>query len=445
MGFSNGYFSPQEVPIEGDFFFFFLYGSHKKSPKTLILMNHFSYSMVSLEEIKGAANMLKGQIIRTPLVYSSTFSELSGAEIYLKLETLQKGGSFKVRGAANRILSHRHEIGKAGVIAASAGNHAQGVAIAARMAGVHATIVMPEHVSISKQAATRRYGADVILKGQSLSDSITIARQLGSAGMTFIHPYDDPEIIAGQGTIGLEIIEDLPEVDIVIVPIGGGGLISGIATAVKAIRSRVRIIGAQAAACPSAYLAMETGNPDPVEIQPSIADGIMVSQTGRLTFGVIQSLVDEIVLVGEEEIAAAVLMLLERKKVLAEGAGAVPVAALLNGVLSIPPGSKVVLVISGGNVDTPLLERILRKGMLKNGRIMRFVVILEDAPGTLADLLVIIAETGGNILHIHHTSGDANLPVHVARLEIELETRDNDHISEITRLITKRGYRIQLE
>jgi threonine dehydratase len=187
----------------------------------LYLINPLSFSMVSLEEIRSAADLLKGQIIRTPLVYSPTFSEISGSEIYLKLETLQKAGSFKVRGAANRILSHRNEIGKAGVLAASAGNHAQGVAIAARMAGVHATIVMPEHVSISKQAATRGYGADVILKGQSLTDSIAFARQLVSEGMTFIHPYDDPDIIAGQGTIGLEIIEDLPDVDVIIVPVGG--------------------------------------------------------------------------------------------------------------------------------------------------------------------------------------------------------------------------------
>ncbi len=401
--------------------------------------------MVSLAEIRSAADVLKGQIIRTPLVYSPTFSEISGSEVYLKLETLQKAGSFKVRGAANRILSHREEIGPAGVIAASAGNHAQGVAIAARMAGVHATIVMPEHVSISKQAATRGYGADIILKGQNLTDSIAYASELVERGMTFIHPYDDNDIIAGQGTIGLEIIEDLPDVDIIVVPVGGGGLISGIAIAAKGLRPQVRLIGVQAAACPSVYQAFESGKLDPVVIQPSIADGIMVGQAGMLTLNVIKSLVDRIVLVDEEEIAAAVLLLLERKKVLAEGAGAVPIAALLNGILSIPPGSKVVLVISGGNVDTPLLERILKKGLLRNGRIMRFIVMLEDVPGSLADLLRIIADTGGNILQIRHTEGEGNLPVHVAKVELEVETRGHDHIREISHLIAERGYWIQLE
>jgi len=401
--------------------------------------------MVSLAEIRSAADVLKGQIIRTPLVYSPTFSEISGSDVYLKLETLQKGGSFKVRGAANRIFSHREEIGPAGVIAASAGNHAQGVAIAARMAGVHATIVMPENASISKQAATRGYGADIILKGRSLIDSISFATELAEKGMTFIHPYDDNDIIAGQGTIGLEIVEDLPDVDIIIVPVGGGGLISGIATAAKGIRAQVCIIGVQAAACPSVYQAFVSGTYDPVVIQPSIADGIMVGRVGRLTLRVIKSLVDQIVLVDEEEIAAAVLLLLERKKVLAEGAGAVPVAALLNGILSIPPGSKVVLVISGGNVDTPLLERILKKGLLRNGRIMRFIVMLEDVPGSLADLLRIIADTGGNILQIRHTEGEGNLPVHVAKLELQVETRGHDHIKEISRRIAERGYQIQIE
>ena len=336
---------------------------------------------ISAAEIERAAGVLKGRVIRTPLIYSPTFSRLAGFEVYLKLENLQATGSFKIRGATYKILTELDRIGKGGVVAASAGNHAQGVALAASRAGLASTIVMPEWASISKQEATRGYGGKVILEGQSLADSIKRALELAKDGKTFIHPFDDPSIIAGQGTIGLEIMEDLPDVDLIAVPVGGGGLVAGISVAARAIRPGIRIIGVQAGNCPSALKAVETGERITVEALRSIADGITVRQIGRIPFDIVRKKVDEIVLASEDRIAEAVIMLLERKKILAEGAGAVCVAALLSGAIKAPRETKVALVISGGNIDISLLDRVIRKGLSRNGRIMRFSVRLDDVPG----------------------------------------------------------------
>ena len=274
-----------------------------------------------------AAKVLQGKVLRTPLVYSPTISRLSGAEVYLKLENLQMGGSFKIRGATNKIQSHLEQMSTKGVVAASVGNHAQGVAMAARAANVPATIIMPVWASIAKQQATRGYGAEVILQGESLVESIEIARKMASkTGRTFVHPYDDEEVITGQGTIGLEILEDLPDADYILVPVGGGGLIGGIAVAAKAMRPAVRILGVQAASCASAREALRAGRPVELEAEEkgSLADAIMVTRVGEAAFSLLRELVDEIVVVNEDQIAAAVLMLLERKRILAEGAGAVP-------------------------------------------------------------------------------------------------------------------------
>jgi threonine dehydratase len=396
--------------------------------------------MVTYEDIMRAKEVIAPHIIRTPLIYSPTFSEMTGANIYLKLETLQKAGSFKVRGATYRILRNSSEIGETGVIAASAGNHAQGVAVAARMAGVHATIVMPTHASLSKQAATKSYGAEVVLKGEDLQESIEVATALAASGALFIHPYNDPDIIAGQGTIGLEMQEDLENIDTVIVPVGGGGLISGIAIAMKAKRPSVRIIGVQAAACPSAFDAVNKAEIVTVTPGQSVADGILVPKVGAQTLPVIESLVDEIVLVSEGEIIDAMLLLLERKKILAEGAGAVPVAALLNNKMSIPEGSNVVLVISGGNVDTPLLAKIIHHGLLRKGRIMHTSVRLRDVPGSLAGFLELIARCEGNILHIGHGIEDPGLPPGTITVYVEIETRGRDHAMEIEQKIRDGGY-----
>jgi threonine dehydratase len=400
--------------------------------------------MITLEDIRKAARLIEGKVIRTPLVRSPTFSRMAEAEVYLKLECLQMGGSFKVRGATYKVLSRREEIGPEGVVAASAGNHAQGVALAAKATGLPATIVMPVWASIGKQEATRGYGAEVILAGDSLAESISVAQKMVEDGRTFIHPYDDEEIITGQATIGLEILEDLPDPDVVIVPIGGGGLIGGIASAIKAVRPETRIVGVQAAACPSALESLRARKRIEVKAKKSIADGISVKQIGETNFPLIREKVDEVVLVEENEISSAVLALLERKKVLAEGAGAVPLAALLSSKVVVPRGSKVVLVISGGNLDSPLLERVVRQGLLKNGRIMRFSACIDDVPGTLARLLSLVAERGGNVLAIHHARGGRDLSLFRSRVDLEVETRGFDQIEEIKEALLAAGYEIRV-
>lgn len=401
--------------------------------------------MVTLADIREAQGRIAGHIIRTPVVYSPTLSAMTGAHVWFKLEALQKAGSFKVRGAANRILSSPDAVQVHGVVAASAGNHAQGVVVAAHAAGVPAVIVMPEWAAISKQEATRGYGAQVILHGRTLEESIARAEALAAEGRLFIHPFDDDAVIAGQGTIGLEILEDLPETDVIVVPVGGGGLIAGIATAVKALRPEVSVIGVQAAACPSADVALQQDRPARVPAGRTIADGIRVAETGGRTFSVIRDLVDRIVVTGEDEIADAMLLLLERKHVVAEGAGAVPLAALMNGSIDVKPGSTVVLVISGGNVDSAMLFRVIRQSMARHGRIMRFSVLLEDQPGSLARLLAVIAEKRGNILHIHHILGAGNVPVQMARVHLELETRGRDHSEGIKKAVVSAGYEIKME
>lgn len=400
--------------------------------------------MHTIESFKQARSSIREKVIRTPLVHSPTLSRMFGGDIYLKLENLQKTGSFKIRGAAFKIEKCRNRIGPQGVVAASAGNHAQGVSLAAGMAGIPAAIVMPKWASISKQQATLAYGGRLILWGASIKESLQKARQMAEQGMTFIHPFDDPDVIAGQGTIALEILEDIEETDMIIAPIGGGGLISGIAAAAKMLKPEIRIIGVQAAACPAAHESFSRGRIVQTDSRPSIADGISVRQMGELTFQMVRQYVDDIVLVEEEQIASAIVMLLERKKILAEGAGAAPLAALFNRAVRVPAGGKVVLVISGGNVDSPLLGRIISQGMLKNGRIMRFGAILADSPGVLARLLDLVAGLEANVLHIHHDRNLRDLPIYYTRVELEIETRGSDHIQEISTRLRDAGYRIEL-
>jgi threonine dehydratase len=400
--------------------------------------------MVSLEDIRAAERTIASSIIRTPLVFSPTLSAMTGANVYLKLETLQKAGSFKVRGALNKILSRHNSLLDQGVIAASAGNHAQGVAVAAHSAGIPATIVMPEWASLSKQEATRSYGARVIIAGKTLEESIEKAQEIArGGGGLFIHPFDDDEIIAGQGTIALEIFADLPNTDMIVVPVGGGGLIAGIATAAKSIHPEIVVVGVQAASCPSAMKGSGMFEPACITQHRTIADGIRVAESGVRTLPVIRELVDRIVLASEDEIADAMLLLLERKHIIAEGAGAVPLAAMLNGSIAVRAGSNIVLVISGGNVDSALLFRIVRQALIRHGRIMRFSVLLDDNPGALTRLLGVIAEQQGNILHVHHTLGESDIPVLMAHVQIELETRGHDHIKEIEKALHGQGYEIQ--
>ncbi len=402
--------------------------------------------MVQLTEIQKAAKAIQSSILRTPLIYSPTFSRLAKAEVYLKLENLQRGGSFKMRGATYKILSNLDRIRDKGVVAASIGNHAQGVALAARAAGIPATIVMPVWASIAKQEATKGYGAELILQGESLAESLAAARKLAAeTGRTFIHPYDDLEVITGQGTIGLEILDDLPDVDLILVPVGGGGLIGGIAAAVKALRPAVRVVGVQAAACPSAREALKAGRPvslEDVEEKGSLADAIMVTRVGDAAFPLLRDLVNEIVVVSEDQIASAILLLLERKRVLAEGAGAAPLAALLSGDFRVPEGSKVALVISGGNMDGLLLDRVIHHGLRQEGRLMRFSVSLEDVPGSLAGLLNLVSGHQANVVHIHHARNERGLPINLTRVDLELETRGQSHAAAIADALKDAGYRI---
>lgn len=401
--------------------------------------------MISLSDIQIAARMIKSNILRTPLVYSPTFSKMTGAEIYLKLENLQRGGSFKIRGASYKIQLHLEQVRQNGVVAASVGNHAQGVALAASAANVPATIVMPTWTSITKQEATRNYGAEVILQGDSLLESIKIGQDLASKSRRlFIHPYDDADVTIGQGTIGLEILEEIPDPDWILVPVGGGGLIAGIATGVKTIRPQTQVIGIQAEACPSAYEALKFGRPVRIENKNSIADAIMVTEVGESDFHILRDKVDKIILVSEDQIAEAITLLFERKKILAEGGGAVPLAALLGSSLKVPNGHRVVLVISGGNVDSLVLDKIVRQGLRLHGRLMQLSLCIEDVPGSLARVLSLIAGYGANVVHIYHARNEKGLPIDHTRVELELETRGFDHIEKIKTSMENQGYEIKM-
>jgi len=396
--------------------------------------------MIPLETFQHALSRVEKSIFKTPLVESSTLSRMFQGEVYLKLENLQKTGSFKIRGAMNKVLGSREKIPALGVVAASAGNHAQGVALAAQESGIPSTIVMPQWASISKQEATRSYGGQVVISGQSLEDSVTKAIDLAGEGRLFIHPFDDPDIIAGQGTIALEILSDLKDTDRIVIPVGGGGLAAGISAAAKQIRPSIRIVGVQASACRAAYDSFKQGKVIKSEAASSLADGISVKQVGELPFEIFTRFVDQMVLVEEEQIASAMLFLLERKKILAEGAGAVGLAAVLSGLVGIPEGSRTVVVVSGGNVDSPLLGRIIHQGLLKNGRLIRLKVKLEDKPGSLACLLGLVAELKANVLHIYHDRSAKDLPMLITRVEMELETRGPTHGERLVEVLKAAGY-----
>jgi len=394
------------------------------------------------QEIRSAGVAIAPYVIKTPLIYSSTFSRITDAHVYLKLETLQKAGSFKIRGAMNKILIHSKGTGLTGVITASAGNHAQGVSVAAQAAGISATVIMPLWSSLSKQEASKGYGADVHLYGQTLEESMNRAMELANEEMPYVHPFDDPEIIAGQGTIGLEICDDLPSPDIIVVPVGGGGLVSGISVAVKNQVPSCKIIGVQADACPFAYLSKYGNDRVSIKNEWTLADGIRVTRPGTCTLPYIREMVDKIVLVDDGEISDAMLWLLERKKIVAEGAGATPLAALLSGKFYYPKGSRIVLVISGGNVDSHQLSRVMRQALAREGRLVRLSFVIEDQPGSLAEVLAIIAREGGNILKISHSEWDTDLPVQEKRIWIEIETRGHSHITAIKKATERTGIQL---
>jgi len=401
--------------------------------------------MPTLQDVEKAQSLLIDTVLHTPLVYSPYLSRLFHSKIFLKLENLQNTGSFKIRGAAYKLLTVKGKTKIREVVAASAGNHAQGVALAARQAGMRATLVMPEWASISKQEATRAYGGHVVIHGKSIGESLAEAKSRSGKEVLFIHPFDDPEIIAGQGTVGIEILQELGAPDQILVPVGGGGLIAGIAVAIKAKSPGTRIIGVQTIQCPAAVESRRQGKRVSTNAGPSLADGITVRQVGKLTFDIMQKDVDDLVTVNEDSIASAVLMLLDKKKVLAEGAGAVPLAALLEGVIKPHSGETVVLLVSGGNMDSPLIGRIITQGLIRNARVMRLSVALEDVPGSLASLLDYVARLKANVLHIRHDRNVGDLPMNISRVVLELEIRGLDHLMEIRDTLLKAGYAIHAE
>ncbi|MDI6729689.1 MAG: threonine ammonia-lyase, partial [Thermodesulfovibrionales bacterium] len=350
---------------------------------------------IDLSSIQDALQSISTYIHRTPLIYSNSFSKMFGAEVYIKAENLQKTGSFKVRGAFNKLM--KLETDK--VIAASMGNHAQGVAFAAAGLGIKAKIVMPLTASIVKQEATKGYGAEVVLHGETFSDALNYA--ISQKDYTFIHAFDDEDIIEGQGTIGLEIINELQDIDAVLVPVGGGGLISGISIAIKNLSPKTEVIGIQTVSATSAYDSFHTKGIVERTPHPTLADGIAVGRIGNKTFEVMQRYVDDIIKASEESIAMSVLLFLERKKLVVEGAGAVPLAALIEQKERLK-GKRIVLVVSGGNIDFTLIDRIIHKGLVSSGRIGVFKVIVDDVPGGLHKITGIIAVQRGNILNVVH-------------------------------------------
>lgn len=395
------------------------------------------------KEIERAGDRIRKVILQTPIIPSEALSKLTGKEVFLKLENLQKTGSFKIRGAYYKLcrLSDSKRVKE--VVAASAGNHAQGVAHASSLLGIHATIVMPEGAPLAKQMATRAYGGEVLLFGQNTEEALRHAREMEAMGKILIHPFDDEEVIAGQGTIGLEILKDVPDVEGIMIPVGGGGLISGIATIVKKRRPQVQIIGVQSIQAPAALRSLERKKIVEIKVKPTLADGIAIGRIGEIAFPIIKKEVDQIVTVNEEEIASAILMLMERKRLVAEGAGASPLAALLSKGKGIR-ANKVVLVISGGNIDVHLLDRIIEKGLTRTGRMARLGVLLRDVPGSLAKLTGWVAQHQANILHIVHERAAMDIPIGFSKVILILETRGPDHIQKVKEGLKRRGYSVQL-
>ena len=399
--------------------------------------------MVTLEDVQAALARVRDRIYLSPCARSETLSRLTGTIASLKLENLQMTGAYKERGALNKLLLMPTADRERGLITASAGNHAQAVAYHAGRLGVKATIVMPEATPIMKVANTRAHGARVVLHGANYDEAYAEARRLEQAErLTFVHPFDDPDIIAGQGTIALEVLAQEPELDAIVVPIGGGGLVSGVAAALKALRPGAKVIGVETEVLPCMLQAVEAGAPVTLDAANTIADGIAVKRAGELTFEHVRKLVDEIVTVSEEEIASAILYLLEKEKTVVEGAGAVGVAALMQRKVRGLEGKKVVAVISGGNIDVNLVARVIERGLVKDGRLVRVSVALQDKPGQLSKVSLIVANARANVIEVHHTRAFA-YRFGDTTLQLTLETRGPEHVEEILRALRERGYQVQ--
>lgn len=399
--------------------------------------------MIKLKDIETARRRIRDHIFLSPCARSEYFSRLLGAEAWFKLENLQMTGAFKERGALNKLLTLTDEERARGVIAASAGNHAQAVSYHAGRLGIPATIVMPEATPLIKVSSTRAHGARVVLHGANFDEALVESLRLQEQrGLTFIHPFDDDAIIAGQGTVGLELLEQNPFLEVVLVPIGGGGLIAGLACAIKEVNPRVRIVGVETLAVPKMQASLAAGKVVTVDSGRTIADGIAVRTPGTRTFPMVQKYVDEVVTVDDEEIANAILLLLEREKTVAEGAGAAGLAAAVNRKTDIE-GRKIAMVIGGGNIDVNVISRIIERGLVKDGRLVRLTVMINDRPGSLAKLLGCIATQQANVVEIHHNRAFIKSALGDTSVELVLETRGSDHIEEIVAALGRLDYAVR--
>ena len=401
--------------------------------------------MVRLDDIYDAKKRIEGVIDPTPMEKSRNISERTGVKVFLKCENLNRAGSFKIRGAYNRIARLSEAEKAAGIVAASAGNHAQGVALAAQLLGIKATIFMPEGASVPKLLATQSYGAEVRQEGRTIDEALKSARDFEEkTGSILIHPFDHADIVAGQGTCGLEILEQCPEVKTVIVSLGGGGLLAGIGSAIKALRPDVRIIGVQAEEAAAYPPSLEAGSPVSLDEMTTMADGIAVGRPGDIPFEIIRQIIDEVVVVSEDDLSRALLFILERSKLVVEPAGAAAVAYLLRGSKPQLEGP-VVAVLSGGNIDPVLLMRIIRHGMAAAGRYMQLRVKVSDMPGNLAQLLTDIALMDANVLEVEHTRIGSELLVDEVEINIEIETKGFSHRTEVLHFLRKKGYDVHVD
>jgi threonine dehydratase len=398
--------------------------------------------VISPDEIRSAEARLRGVVRPTPTVHSSALSSITGRDVYAKPEQFQRTGSFKIRGAFNKIAAIAAEGADGEVVAASAGNHAQGVALAATLNGLRSVVFMPEGASLPKVEATRHYGAEVRLEPGSVDDAIAAAKDYSKAsGACYVPPFDDPLVIAGQATVGTEIAAEVPQAGIVVVPVGGGGLVAGVATGLRAAGCRARVIGVEAAGAPAMLRALDQGKPVTLEATDTMADGIAIRCVSELTLEHAKALAERVVTVDEEQISRAVLLLLERCKWVVEPAGAVPLAALLAG--AVPGDGPVVLVLSGGNVDPLLLTRIVEHGLTAAGRYLTIRVVLADKPGALAALAASVGELGLNLVSVEHRRSGAPVGVSEAEVQLMLETRDPAHRDAVVPALRARGFRVR--
>jgi threonine dehydratase len=401
--------------------------------------------MITFVDVEEARKRIRNQIYLSPFPCSETISRMTGNRVFFKLENLQMTGSFKERGALNRLLTLTPDEASRGVIAASAGNHGMALAFHSQRLNISATVVMPSHAPLVKVSQVRHYGAQTVLHGADYDAAFAQAHRLAQeTGRTFIHAFNDPWVIAGQGTIGLEIYEQNPDLAAVVAPVGGGGLIAGVALALKTLNPKIRVIGVQAEVLPTMKAALEQGSPVHLPPAMTMADGIAVREVGEAPFALVKRYVDEIVTVSEGEIANAVLVLLEVEKTVAEGAAAVPVAALLNNKIA-QTGTNVGLIISGGNIDMNLISRVIAKGLVQDGRLCRFSVVLSDRPGTLAQLSQRIAGLGANILHIAHSRGFGEMAIGETEVELTLETTGREHVERVEHALRSDGFRVKIE